>query len=129
LFKKGLGGVEFERQSRFADCDCGSLLIHLFSLEIPFQCIEEKTIMRNAIPIENFLLLLRSDAVVLVEEIEERTFRLFQGCICSRLEIAEIGEYAFLELLGVLHWPAKRLKAEGKASYDICPRNMEEVVP
>lgn len=75
--------------------------------------------MRNAVPIKDLLLLLRSNAVILVQEIEERTLGLFQRSICARFEVPQVGENAFLELLGVLYGTAKGLEAEGEASNDI----------
>jgi hypothetical protein len=68
---------------------------------------------RNAVPVEHFLLLLRSYAVVLVEEVKEWTLGLLKRSVCARLEIAKVGEDAFLELLRVLDRTAERLKAEG----------------
>ena len=58
--------------------------------------------MRHAIPIENLLFLLRSNAVVLVHKVEERTLGFLERCIGPGLEVSQIREDAFLEFLGVL---------------------------
>lgn len=68
--------------------------------------------MGDAVPVEYFLFLLGSDAVVLVEEVKERALGLLERRIGSRLEIAQIGEDAFLEFLRVLHRPAEGLESE-----------------
>ena len=46
--------------------------------------------MWHAVPIKHLLLLLRSDAVVLVHEIEERALWLLERRISARFEIAQI---------------------------------------
>ncbi len=66
--------------------------------------------MWHAIPIEDLLFLLRSYAVVLVHEVEERALWLLKGCIGARLQVAQIREYPFLELLRVLHRSSEGLK-------------------
>lgn len=75
--------------------------------------------MRNAVPVENLLLFLGSDAIVFVQKIEERTLGLFQRSICTGFEVSQVREDAFFEFLGVLDWSSKGLEAEGKTSYDI----------
>ena len=85
--------------------------------------------MWNAVPIEDLLLLLCSNAVVLVHEVEERTLWLLEGRVCSRLQIAKVGENALLELLRVLDRPSECLESEGEASHDICAGDVEEIVP
>lgn len=85
--------------------------------------------MRNAVPVENLLLLLRSDAVVLVKEIEKRAFGFLEGRIGAGFQVAQVGEDAFLELLRVLDRAAEGLESEGKASYDVSARDVEEVIP
>ena len=52
-----------------------------------------------AVPVEYLLLLLRSDAIVLVHEVQERTFWLLERCIGARLEIAQIRKDALFEFL------------------------------
>lgn len=90
LFVKGLRGIVLERQGRLANSHCGSLLAHLLALEVSFQGIKKKAVVGNAVPIKDLLLLLCSNAVVLVEKVEERTLRLFQRRIGSRFQISEI---------------------------------------
>lgn len=85
--------------------------------------------MRHAVPVKDLLLLLGADAVVLVQEVEERTFRLFQRSVSARLEVSQIREDALFKLLRVLDRTAKGLKAEGQASYNVGARNVEEVAP
>lgn len=58
--------------------------------------------MRHAIPIEDLLLFLRSNTVVLVHEIEERTLGFLEGCIGTGFEVSQIREDAFFEFLGIL---------------------------
>ena len=69
LLEQGLRRVKFEGKSRLANGDCGGFLAHLLALQVPLQCVKEQAIMRHAIPIENLLLLLRSNAIVLVEKV------------------------------------------------------------
>lgn len=85
--------------------------------------------MGHAVPVEHLLLLLRSDAIVLVHEVQERTFRLFQRRIGSGFEIAQVREYAFLEFLRVLHRSPEGLKAKRETPYDICSGDVEEIIP
>ena len=66
-----------------------------------------------AVPVKHFLLLLRSDAIVLVHKVEELALWLLERCIGARLEIAQIREDALLKLLGILHWPSEGLESEG----------------
>jgi hypothetical protein len=84
---------------------------------------------RNTVPVENLLLLLGTDAVVLVQEIQERALGLLQGGISPGLEVSQIGENTLLEFLGVLDGAAKGLESEGEASNDIGSRDVEEVAP
>ena len=79
-----------EGHGRLANSDCGSLLAHLFSLEVALESVEEESVVGYAVPIEDFLLLLRANAVVLVKEVKELTLGLLQGCIGSRLEVSQI---------------------------------------
>jgi len=82
-----------------------------------------------AVPVEDLLLLLRPDAVVLVEEVQETTLGLFEGGIGARLQVAQIGKDPLLKLLRVLHRPPKRLESERKTSYNIGTGDVKEVVP
>ena len=68
--------------------------------------------MRYAVPVEHLLLLLRSNAIVLVHEVEEGALWLLERRIGARLEVAQIREDAFLELFRVLHRSSKGLEAE-----------------
>lgn len=68
--------------------------------------------MWHAIPVEDFLLLLRPDTIVLVHKIEERALRLLEGGVGAGFEVPQIREDAFLEFLGVLHRPTEGLKAK-----------------
>ncbi len=82
-----------------------------------------------AVPIKNFLLLLCSNAVVLVKEIKESTLGLFQGGVGARLQVSQVGEDTLLEFLRVLHGSAEGLESKGKASYNIRAGDVKEVVP
>lgn len=85
--------------------------------------------MRYAVPVEDLLLFLRPNAVVFVHEVKEGALGLLQGRIGARLQVAQVGEYAFLEFLRVLHRPSKGLEAKRQAPYDIRAGDMEQVVP
>ena len=85
--------------------------------------------MRHTVPVEHLLLLLRPNAVVLVQKIQETTFRLFERGICAGLEIAQVRENALLEFLGILHWPPEGLKSEREASDNVRAGNVKEIVP
>ena len=85
--------------------------------------------MRYAVPVKHLLLFLSSDAVVLVQEIEEGTLGLFQRSIRTGFEVSQVGEDAFFKLFGVFDRSTEGLKAERKASYDVSARNVEKVVP
>lgn len=85
--------------------------------------------MWHAVPVKDLLLLLCSDAVVLVEEIEETTLWLFEGGIGARLQVTKVGENTLLEFLGVLDWSAKGLESERKASDNVGTRDVKEIVP
>jgi hypothetical protein len=129
LLIQGLGRIKFERQGRLANGDRSGLLVHLLAFEVSLKRIQEQPIMRNAVPVENLLLLLGTNAVVLVQEIQERTLRLLQSRIGPSLEISQVGENTLLEFLGVLNRAAKGLESEGEASHDIGSRDVEEVAP
>jgi hypothetical protein len=129
LLVERLRRVVLERQCWFADSDSGSFLAHLLPLEVAFQRVKEQAIMGDAVPVKDLLLLLSSDAVVLVKEVEEGTLGLLQRSISSRLEVSQVREDTLLELLRVLDRSAESLESEGQASNNICTRNVEEVVP
>ena len=81
--------------------------------------------MGNAVPVEDLLLLLRSDTVVLVEEVQERTLGFLEGRIGAGLEVTEIREDALFKFLGVPDRASKSLKSKGQASDDIRSRDMK----
>ena len=85
--------------------------------------------MRYAVQIENLLLLLGSDAVILVEKVQERALWLLERCIGTRLQVSQIREDAFLEFLRVLDGSTECLKAEGKAADNVGARDVKKVIP
>lgn len=129
LLVERLGGVELERERRLVDGDCSGLLAHLLTLQVPLESVEEETVMRNAVPVEDLLFLLGSDAVVLVQEVEERALGLFEGGIGAGLEVTKVREDALLELLRVLHRTSECLESKGEAADDVGARDMEEIIP
>jgi len=112
LLEQRLGRIEFERQGRFADGHGGRLLSHLLPLQVALERIEEQAIVRYAVPVEDLLLLLCSNAVVLVEEIKEGRLGLLERGIGARLQIPQVRKDTLFELLGVLNWAAESLKSE-----------------
>lgn len=129
LLEEGLGGVEFERKSGLVDSDSGGFLSHLLPLEIALEGIEEESVVWYAVPVEDLLLLLCSDAVILVQEIQEPGLGLFEGGIGARLQVSQIGKDPLLKLLRVLDGSAKGLEPKGKASDNVGAGNVKEVVP
>lgn len=85
--------------------------------------------MRDAIPIENLLLLLCANAVVLVKEIKERALGFFEGGIGAGLEVAQIGEDTFFELLCILDRTAEGLEAESQTAHNVRASYVEKVAP
>lgn len=85
--------------------------------------------MWDAVPVENLLLFLGPNAVVFVQEIQERALGFFERGIGAGFEVAQVGEDSFFEFLRVLDGATERLEAKGQASYDIGTRDVEEVVP
>lgn len=85
--------------------------------------------MRNAIPVEDLLFLLSSDAVVLVQEVKERALGLFEGGIGAGLEVTKVREDALLELLRVLHRPSECLESKGEAADNVGAGDMKKIVP
>jgi hypothetical protein len=129
LLEERLRRVKFEGERGLADGDCSGFLTHLLSLEVAFKGVQKETVMRHAVPVEDFLLLLRANAVVLVEEVQKRALRLLQRSIGSRFQVAEVREDTLLEFLRILHRSAKGLETEGQATDDVGTRDVEEVVP
>ena len=85
--------------------------------------------MWHAIPVEHLLLLLRSDAIVLVHKVEEWTLGFLERCIGARLEVAQIREDALLKLFRILNRASEGLETEGETSHDIRTGDVKEVVP
>lgn len=129
LLIERLRRVVLKRQSRFADSNGGGFLAHLLTLKIAFQRVKKQTVVWDTVPVKDLLLLLCSDAVVLVEKVEEGALWLLQRSVGSRLEISQVGEDALLKLLGVFDRTAKSLESERQASHDICTRNVKKIVP
>ena len=118
-----------KRQSRFADSNGGGFLTHLLTLKIAFQRVKKQTVVWDTVPVKDLLLLLCSDAVVLVEKVKESALGFFERGIGAGFQVAKIGKDALLELLGVLDGPAEGLEAEGQASHDVGTGDVKEVVP
>lgn len=112
LLEQRLARVEFKRQSRLADGNRRGLLAHLLPLQVAFQRVEEESVMWHAVPVKDLLLLLRADAVVLVQEVEERALWLLERSISTRLEVSQVGEDSLFKLFRVLDGSAKGLEAE-----------------
>ena len=129
LLKERLGRIKLERQRGFADRHGGGLLSHLLPLQVALKRVEEESVMWYAVPVEDLLLLLCSNAIVLVEEIQETRLGLLEGGIGTRLQIPEIRKDTLFELLGVLDRPSKRLKTKGKASNNVGTGDVKEIVP
>ena len=81
------------------------------------------------VPIEDLLLLLSTNAVVLVHKVQKWTFWLLEGGICSGLQITQVRENSFLEFLGVLDWSPESLEAKGQATDNIRARDVEQIIP
>jgi hypothetical protein len=85
--------------------------------------------MWHAVPVKDLLLLLRSDAVVLVEEVKERALWLLEGRVVAGFEVSQIGKDALLEFLGVFDGTSKSVEAEGETSNNVGARDVEEATP
>ena len=85
--------------------------------------------MRNAVPVKDLLLLLRADAVALVEKVEECALGLLERSVRAGLEVAKIGKDTLLELFGVFYRSAEGLESKGQAADDVGAGDVEEVVP
>ena len=85
--------------------------------------------MWHAVPVEHLLLLLCSDAIVLVHEVEKGALWLLERRIGARLEVAQIREDALLKFFRILHGPSKGLEPEGETSHDICAGDVKQIVP
>nr|POE56750.1 hypothetical protein CFP56_33722 [Quercus suber] len=114
------------------DCGCGFKADEACSFccaLVAFERVEEEAVVRHAVPVEDLLLFLRADAVVLVEEVEEGALGLLERGIGAGLEIAQVGEDAFLEFLRVLDRPAEGLETKGETPDDVGARDMEQITP
>lgn len=129
LVKERLRCVVLKRQRGLVDGLGGGLLAGLFALQVALECIEEETVVWHAVPVKDLLLLLRADAVVLVEEVKKGALWLLERSIIAGLEVAQVGEDAFLKLLGVLDWATKGLEAKGKAADNVGAGDVEEGIP
>jgi hypothetical protein len=85
--------------------------------------------MRHTVPVKDFLLLLRSNAVVLVQEVKEAALWLLEGGICARFQVSQVREDTLLEFLRVLHGATKCLESKRKAPDNIRARNVKEIIP
>ena len=85
--------------------------------------------MGNAVPVEYLLLFLGPDTVVLVQKVQKGTLGLFERCVGTRLQVAQIGKDALLEFLRVLHRSPERLKSEGETSDNVGAGDVKEVIP
>ena len=70
-------------------------------------------------PVKDFLFLLGSNAVVLVEEVEELGLWFFQRSVCAGFEVTEIGEDALFEFLCIRNRATKGEKAVCQGPYNI----------
>ena len=69
LLKQRLRRVEFEGQGRLANGNGGGFLAHFLALEVALQRVQEKAVMGYAVPVEYLLLLLRADAIILIQKV------------------------------------------------------------
>lgn len=81
--------------------------------------------MRDTVPVEHLLLLLRANAIIFVQKIQKRALGLFEGRIGAGFEVSQIGKDALLKLFRILHGTTKRLKSERKAANDVGTRDMK----
>lgn len=85
--------------------------------------------MGYTVPIKHLLLLLCSDTAILIEEVEEGAFGLFQGRVSASLKVSQVRKNAFFELFGIFNGSAESLKSESKTSDNVSAGNVEEIVP
>ena len=85
--------------------------------------------MGHTVPVKDLLLLLRPNAVVLVQEVEETALWLLEGGICARFQVSQVREDTLLEFLRVLHGATKCLESKRKASDNIRAGNVKEIIP
>ena len=85
--------------------------------------------MWNRIPIEDLLLLLRADAIVLVQKVQECRLWLLERGIGAGLQVAQVRKDALLKLFRIRHRPAECLEPEGEAAHNVRAGDVEKVVP
>ncbi len=85
--------------------------------------------MGHTVPVKDLLLLLRPNAIVLVEKVEETALWLLEGGICARFQISQVREDALFEFLRVLHGPTKCLESKRKAAHNVGAGYVKEIVP
>lgn len=101
----------------------------LFSLQVTLKCVEEETVVWDAVPVKNFLLFLRADAIVLVEKVEEGALGLLERCIIASFQVSKIRKDAFFEFLRVLDGTTESLKTKGKTPDNVSTGDVKEIVP
>ena len=75
------------------------------------------------------MLLLCSNAIVLVQEIQKGALGFLQRSIRAGFQISKVREDTFFKLLRVLHGTTESLESKRKASHDVGTRYMEQVIP
>jgi hypothetical protein len=118
-----------ETPSRFTDDDGGWFQTHLFSFEIPFQGIEEKTVMWDGKPVENFLFFLCPNTLILEEQVKEGRLWLFERGVVARFEISEVTKYTLLKLFHIPNGTRKSLETKDESANNIGSGDMIEAGP
>ena len=90
-----------------------------FPLEIPFNGIQEERFVGDAMPKEHFLLLLRTNAAVAEEEIQEFRFRLLQNRVRSRFQVSQIRKDALFKLFGIEDGPSSLCETKDENLDDV----------
>jgi hypothetical protein len=85
--------------------------------------------MGHTVPVKDLLLLLRSDTVVLVQEVKKAALWLLKGGICARFQVPQVRKDTLLEFLRVLHRATKCLESKRKATDNIGAGNVKEIIP
>ncbi len=85
--------------------------------------------MLYTVPIKHLLLLLCSDATILIKEVEESAFGLLQGRVGASFEVSQVGKNPLLEFFGIFDRSAESLKSESKTSDNVSAGHVEKVVP
>lgn len=158
LLEEGLARVPAEAESGFAHGLGRALRPELLALEVAVEGVEEEAVVRNGEPVKDFLLLLRSDAVELEQELEELGLQFSGGCpsvtkmregsdprregldgrthlgllecsVCSTFEVPEVAEDTLLKFLRVAYGPAEGEEAEVEGADDVGSRDVVMAVP